>query len=991
MRHAFPAFICLATSLVFANATLAQVVTLHEVRVDQPGADTEEYVEIKGAPLSSLKGYSLIVIGDDDNQLPPAQNGVIEQVISLSGSIPASGYFVVGTSTLSLATPNLISALGFENIDNLTILLVQGSTAVVGDDLDINDDGILDTTPWASLADSVAFWNGFSDGTVDDFVYSLNRVGPDAGLVPYAAWKCELASQWNVGTQDPYAGVDSPGAANGSCAPEPVTINEIRIDHPGADTDEYFELKGAPGASLAGLTYIVIGDGSNAATKNGVIECVVPLGAYSLGGDGLLSVSKLATLVFAGSVDVGPVAAINFENSDNVTHMLVSGFTGALAADLDTNEDGVLDVLPWTAIIDSVALVKPNTGVPAAGDEWWYSPTTVGPDTSFVVSHAYRCTPTGGWKIGPFDGAAAGRDSAGDVNDICSNCGPGTGSCYVAVLTAGCSDTDCCNAVCITDPTCCDTTWDAGCVTIATGTCLNGASPPALLISELRVSDPSGTDINEYVELSGAPGTSLNGVTLVVVSSANAGVNQGKIEATVSFNGLSIAKDGLLLATEASFTMNAFPDALRFLSFNDSGTKNYFLVYNFTGIVGDDLDANDDCTLDASPWGSVIDVVALLDNEVNCNYAAISVGPNGTQLAPHFFRCADGSPRMGRFDPFDLTGYDTPGLPPSAICPAINSCGVKGGTDCRVAVATPGCSDAVCCDSVCSRDPTCCEVVWDQACADLANCSCYPPVIVADVRINEIRMDDTALLTDQQEFFELAGAAGTDLVGFTYVVIGDGTAIQGSGVIECFVNLDCTTIPASGYFVVGTATFTGSIANLVSPYIVFENSDNVTHMLVYNFTGTIGMDLDVDNDGGLDFTPWSQIVDSVSIIESATLPPVGTEYAYSANRVGPDISGTTPSVPFQVSFCSTTGAWAIGTQDPAAATSLDTPGAVSVGCDKTTTPCVSDLNGDAVTDAADLASLLNGWGASGATDLDGNGVTDAADIAALLNGWGPCP
>ncbi len=990
MRRALPACLYMATGLAFANTSFAQV-TLHEVRADQPGSDTEEYVELKGPAATSLKGYSLVIVGDDDNQLPPAQNGSIEQVISLRGSIPASGYFVCAKSTLTLAVPDLIAPLAIENTDNVTIFLVQGFTGAVGDDLDTNDDGTLDVLPWANLADSVSMWNGLADGVIDDFVYSLNRVGPDAGFVPYSSWKCELTAQWNVGTQDPYAGIDSPGAANGLCEPEPVVINEIRIDHPGADTDEYFELKGAPGSSLAGLTYIVIGDGSVATTKNGVIECVVPLDTYTIPGDGLISVSKLATLVFAGSVDVGPIAAINFENSDNVTHLLVSGFTGTLLQDLDTNEDGVLDITPWTAVVDSVALVKPNTGVPATGDEWWYSTTTVGPDTTFVASHAYRCTPAGTWKIGPFDGAALGRDSAGDANDVCTACGPGTGSCFVAALTPGCADIDCCNAVCVVNPVCCDATWDASCVTTAQTACINGAPAPALQIAELRVSDPSATDVNEYVELTGAPGASLNGVTLVVISSQNAGVNQGRIEATVSMNGLSIAKDGRILLTEASFTMDALPDALRFLSFNDSGTKNYYLVYNFTGIVGDDLDTNDDCTFDVTPWQSVIDAVALLDNEVNCAYAPVSVGPDGTNLAPHFFRCADGSPRMGHYDPFDLTGYDTPGLAPGAICPAINSCGAPNKSDCRVAVATPGCSDAVCCDSVCSIDPTCCEIVWDQACADRANCSCYPDALPAEVRINEIRIDDVALAADLQEYFELAGAPGTSLSGFTYVVIGDGVAVQGSGVIECYVDLDCTEIPASGYFVAGTSTFTLSAADLVSPYILFENSDNVTHMLVYGFTGNIGMDLDVDDDGGLDFTPWTHIVDSVSLIESEVLPPVGTEWAYSANRIGPDASGATPSVPFQVSYCSTSAAWAIGLQDPAAAGTLDTPGAVSVGCDKTSNPCVTDFNADGVTDAADLASLLNGWGASGATDLDGNGTTDAADLATVLNAWGACP
>ena len=35
--------------------------------------------------------------------------------------------------------------------------------------------------------------------------------------------------------------------------------------------------------------------------------------------------------------------------------------------------------------------------------------------------------------------------------------------------------------------------------------------------------------------------------------------------------------------------------------------------------------------------------------------------------------------------------------------------------------------------------------------------------------------------------------------------------------------------------------------------------------------------------------------------------------------------------------------------------------------------------------------LLAGWGEPGPTDLDGDGTTGAADLAILLNAWGACP
>ena len=87
---------------------------------------------------------------------------------------------------------------------------------------------------------------------------------------------------------------------------------------------------------------------------------------------------------------------LNFENSDNVTHLLVSGFTGTDGNDLDTDDDGVLDVTPWTEIVDLIALVEEDN--PPSGTEYHYAPPTVGPDGSYVPGHVFLCT--GGWEIG---------------------------------------------------------------------------------------------------------------------------------------------------------------------------------------------------------------------------------------------------------------------------------------------------------------------------------------------------------------------------------------------------------------------------------------------------------------------------------------------------------------------------------------------------------------------------------------------------------------
>jgi len=198
-----------------------------------------------------------------------------------------------------------------------------------------------------------------------------------------------------------------------------VTLNELRIDQPGTDTDEYFELKGTPLTSLTGLWYIVIGDGAGVC---GTVETVVDLTGYSIQDDGYAAFtdSDAGVDILTGYDYVLPGNALNFENSDNVTHLVVSAFTGAINDDLDTNDDGVLDVTPWTTVVDGVALSE-GTVPNCLTDEYYYTPggiSVVGPDGINVPGHVWRCEDTSAWQIGNFD-ITVGVDSPGAANDNC--------------------------------------------------------------------------------------------------------------------------------------------------------------------------------------------------------------------------------------------------------------------------------------------------------------------------------------------------------------------------------------------------------------------------------------------------------------------------------------------------------------------------------------------------------------------------------------------
>jgi len=180
-----------------------------------------------------------------------------------------------------------------------------------------------------------------------------------------------------------------------------VVINEIRIDQPGPDRDEYFELAGAPGASLDGLSYLVIGDGRGG---SGVIEAAVDLRGQRLSAAGFFLAAENS---FGLTAAVDLRTGLNFENSDNVTHLLVRDFSGALQDDLDSDDDGVLDVRPWSAVLDSVALVED-----LLRGERVYSDTVVGPVDDEVPAHVYRDPDLdGGWRVA----AAWGEDTPGSA------------------------------------------------------------------------------------------------------------------------------------------------------------------------------------------------------------------------------------------------------------------------------------------------------------------------------------------------------------------------------------------------------------------------------------------------------------------------------------------------------------------------------------------------------------------------------------------------
>ncbi len=141
------------------------VVKINEFSASTIGTDVE-FVEILGDPDTDYSAYTILEIEGDLSESP----GMIKEIISI-GTTDASGFWAEYLPTGSLDN------------NSLTLLLVRGFSGSYGNDLDTDDDGSLDLTPWAAIADSVAV----DDGGSGDLFYGDPILGPNYDGVAAAA------------------------------------------------------------------------------------------------------------------------------------------------------------------------------------------------------------------------------------------------------------------------------------------------------------------------------------------------------------------------------------------------------------------------------------------------------------------------------------------------------------------------------------------------------------------------------------------------------------------------------------------------------------------------------------------------------------------------------------------------------------------------------------------------------------------------------------
>lgn len=334
--------IAIGVIVLAAVPSAAQVI--NEFVANHTGSpDTHEYVEIAGLPNTDYSNLTILHIeGDIDSS--SGSPGVIDDVFTV-GLTDADGYWV---------TPFLTNTI--EN-GSQTLLLVSDFSGTIGEDLDTNDDGVFDSTPWSAEIDAI----GVNDQSlVGDRVYTSSVLVPgfDGDVyTPGGASRLpdgidtDSVDDW---TRNDFSGeglpgysgtvwyneaFNTPGEENrGSLLTtrDPI-ISEFVVDHAGVDSREFIEVFATAKVDYSSWSIIVLeGD---IAENPGRVESSFGLGTTDV----------------AGFWFTGFLASDSLENG-SLTMLVARDFTGSPGDDLDIDDDGIFDSTPWSTLADTIGI-----------------------------------------------------------------------------------------------------------------------------------------------------------------------------------------------------------------------------------------------------------------------------------------------------------------------------------------------------------------------------------------------------------------------------------------------------------------------------------------------------------------------------------------------------------------------------------------------------------------------------------------------------------
>ncbi len=370
------------------------VLRINEMMINAPGGGDNgfEFIEISGDPSQSVSGVWLVVIDNEGTDI-----GVVNHAVDLTsaGTVGTNGLLLIRDSASPLSpAPNGATVLVVNDFmpdldnDHHAYLLVTGFTGSVATDLDTNDNATLESTPWIGLLDAIAIVN---DTTEPDIASALGgTLISGAGVFtpdvifrnpnnPSQIIGCDaLGTNPGPYTIDPTNITDpafttvplTPGNVNNTGnIGKALAFNEIFINAPGADNgQEFIELRGNDGETVDNVTILAV-DNDGAAIGT-ILNAVNISSSITVGENGLLLVRDSATVLSPVPHVETRIRVTDFVpdlDDNSITFLLVTGFSGSVGNDLDTNDDGAVDSTPWASLLDALYIADPS-GEPSIAD-----------------------------------------------------------------------------------------------------------------------------------------------------------------------------------------------------------------------------------------------------------------------------------------------------------------------------------------------------------------------------------------------------------------------------------------------------------------------------------------------------------------------------------------------------------------------------------------------------------------------------------------------
>ena len=381
---------------------------INEFSASTTGSPDVEFVEVFGDPNTDYPTLTILEIEGDSSK------GRIDRTFPV-GTTDGGGFWTTSVGNLSI-----------EN-GSITLLLVEGFTGSVGDDIDANDDGAIDFSPWTRIVDDVAV----ADGGASDLTYSSVTLGPNydglssfspggASRVPNGT-DTDSTVDWVRNDFDGFGFIGFPGSpVVGEAENTPGAVNSVitvATDPVGACNDPATPIHDIQGSGLSSsdvgstreIEGVVVGDFQGSGSLSGFF---VQEEDAEIDGDPSTS---------EGIFVFDPANTVSLELNDVVrVRGTVAEFNGLteiinVAAVFDCNQAGTATAstvtLPVSAVddfeaIEGMAVTFPQELVIAE----YFNFDRFG---QIVLSSERRLTPTAEFEPGPDAIARRGRLPAG--------------------------------------------------------------------------------------------------------------------------------------------------------------------------------------------------------------------------------------------------------------------------------------------------------------------------------------------------------------------------------------------------------------------------------------------------------------------------------------------------------------------------------------------------------------------------------------------------